>query len=206
MIITPDALDDFIGFLIGSIADGAMISKTSLYKDKLEQLVASPLLTLHSEPLNPDIPGGYPFTSDGFKVEDLTLLDKGVLKSFLLSHYGAKKTGLEKAVNEGGCMIIEPGSESLETMVASIGEGVLLGRLSGGAPADKGDFSGIAKNSYYIKDGKIQFPLAETMISGNMAQILKDISGVSRGGGRFWRWPLSVVAGRGDYIFLRIWK
>lgn len=180
LIITPDAIDEFIGFLIGSITDGALIANTSLYKDKLHKAVASACLTLKCVPLDTTMAGGYPFTSDGFRADNLTLLDKGVLNSFLLTHYGARKTGLERAANEGGCVVLEPGSQSLADMIANTREGVLLGRLSGGTPADKGDFSGIAKNSYYIRDGIIQFPLAETMISGNMAAILNRMTEVSQ--------------------------
>ena len=162
------------------IGDGAMITNTSLYKDKLNQKVASEKLTLRSLPLDEGMPGGYPFTSDGFKADNLTLLEKGVLNSFLLSHYGSRKTGLERATNEGGCLVLEPGDESLADMIASVREGIVLGRFSGGSPADKGDFSGIAKNSFYIRDGEIQYPLSETMISGNMARLLENIETVSK--------------------------
>ena len=68
----------------------------------------------------------------------------------------------------------------LADIIANTREGVILGRLSGGTPADKGDFSGVAKNSYYVKDGQIQFPLTETMVSGNMATILRSIVAVSK--------------------------
>ena len=180
VIITPDAIDDFMGFLTGSVRDGSMIAGTSLYKDKLDQSVTSPLLTLKSLPLDPDLPGGYHFTSDGFKAGDMTVVQDGVLKNYLLSHYGARKTGLNRAVSEGGCMVIESGDVPLEDMIASIGEGIILGRFSGGDPADKGDFSGIAKNSLYVKDGKIQYALSETMISGNMAKVLNSVKAVSK--------------------------
>ena len=56
---------------------------------------------------------------------------------------------------------------------------MLITRFSGGRPNDKGDFSGIAKNSYYIADGAIAYPLSETMVSGNLAQLLFDIAGIS---------------------------
>ena len=54
-------------------------------------------------------------------------------------------------------MVLEPGEQALTEIITNTQEGVILGRLSGGTPADKGDFSGIAKNSYYVKDGQIQF-------------------------------------------------
>ncbi|OED50963.1 hypothetical protein ACH42_00535 [Endozoicomonas sp. (ex Bugula neritina AB1)] len=180
VIITPDAIDDFIGFLTGSIRDNSLIAGTSIYKDKLNQPVASDKITLKSVPLDTNLPGGYSFTSDGFKVENMLLLDKGVLNTYLLSFYGARKTGLERAKNEGGCMVLEAGDSTLASMIASIDEGIILGRFSGGEPAEKGDFSGIAKNSLYIKNGQIQFPLSETMISGNMAKALNSVTSVSK--------------------------
>ncbi len=180
IIITPDAIDDFISFLTDSVRDGSMIAGTSLYRDKLNQTITSGQLTLKSTPLDKSLPGGYFFTSDGFKVEDMTLLNQGVLSRYLLSHYGARKTGLERAPSEGGCMVLEGGDSRVEEMIAAIDEGIVLGRFSGGEPSEKGDFSGIAKNSLYIKDGKIQFALAETMISGNMARVLNSVKAVSK--------------------------
>ena len=180
VIITPDAIDDFLGFLTGSIGDGPLIAGTSIYKGKLNQTVTSPLLTLKSLPLDPNLPGGYHFTSDGFKAGNMSLLENGVLKNYLLSHYGARKTGLGRAVSEGGCMVLNTGSTTLAEMISTIKEGIILGRFSGGDPADKGDFSGIAKNSLYVKDGKIQYALSETMMSGNMTKVLNSVKAVSR--------------------------
>jgi PmbA protein len=55
----------------------------------------------------------------------------------------------------------------------------LIGRFSGGRPNDRGDFSGIAKNSYYVEDGKIQYPISETMVSGNLVELLMNVEAVS---------------------------
>ncbi len=180
IIITPDAINDFIGFLSDSVHSMPMIAGTSLYKGKLGEQVASEKLTLKNLPLDPEMPGGYSFTGDGFKAENNTLIENGVLNTYLLSQYGARKTGLERAVNQGGCTVMETGDQTLEEMIASVDEGIILGRFSGGQPADKGDFSGIAKNSVYVKNGKVQYALSETMISGNMAKVLNDIESISR--------------------------
>jgi PmbA protein len=56
---------------------------------------------------------------------------------------------------------------------------VLIARYSGGRPNDKGDFSGIAKNSYYIENGVIAYPISETMVSGNLASLLTNIVAIS---------------------------
>ncbi len=180
IIIMPDALGDFTDFLTRSISDRSIIAGTSLYRKKLGQQIASSLLTIKSLPLDPKLCRGYHFTSDGFKAQDLCILNKGVLNSHLLSQYGARKTGLARANNQGDSIVIEPGNTPLHEIISSVKEGVIVGRLSAAAPADKGDFSGVVKNSFYIRNGKLQYPLSETMISGNMARIFQDVTAVSK--------------------------
>jgi PmbA protein len=179
LIIAPTCLSGFLGFLTARLGDGPMISGTSVYKDKLNEQVASDSLTLHSGPLSDEICSGYWVTGDGYKADNCTLIDKGKLNSYLLGLYGANKTGLDRAVNSGGCYIVEPGDKSFEEIVRQVDQGVLINRFSGGRPNDRGDFSGIAKNSYYIRDGKIQFPIRETTVSGNMIDLLQSIQSVS---------------------------
>jgi PmbA protein len=180
LLITPNALGSFVGFLTGKVSDGALISGTSVYKDKLGEQVASDKLTIESCPTSADVSGGYWVTGDGYKAEDMTLLQDGVLKSYLLGLYGANKTGLPRAVNAGGCYRIGAGDQALEDMISGIEQGILITRFSGGMPNDRGDFSGIAKNSYYIKDGKLQFPIKETTVSGNMVSLLQSVKAVSQ--------------------------
>ena len=64
-------------------------------------------------------------------------------------------------------------------MQASVGRGALVGRLSMGNPAPNGDFSGVIKNSFLLENGQRTKALSETMITGNVAQMLKDIAAIS---------------------------
>jgi PmbA protein len=180
IIITPDCLGSFISYISSMISDYSLITKTSIFKDKLNKSIASSKLTLHSKPNSEEIIDGYSFLSDGYEAKNSTIIDKGVLKTFLLSRYGAKKTGLERSVNSGGCYVIENGDKTFEEMVKSVKKGILLARFSGGHPNENGDFSGVAKNSYYIEDGEIKYPISETMISGNLAEFLSNIKDISK--------------------------
>ena len=65
-------------------------------------------------------------------------------------------------------------------MIKSVERGILLARFSGGYPSDNGDFSGVAKNSYLIENGEIKYPISESMISGNFAEMLKNIKAISK--------------------------
>lgn len=181
VIITPDCLADFLSYLFGiTIFDGALISGTSVYKDKLGEQVADPRLTIHSRPISPEIADGYFITGDGYQAENCTIIDQGILQTFLLSLYGANKTGLKRGPNSGGCYVIEPGDKPLEQIISQIDRGIMLVRFSGGNPSQNGDFSGVAKNSYYIENGRIQYPVSETMISGNLIEMMHNIIDISQ--------------------------
>lgn len=177
LIITPDALSDFIGFLLQNIANPPLIAGTSIYRDKLGERVAAASLTLRSTPLG--LPAGHRFTADGYVAEDIDIVAEGILSSYLVDLYGSRKTGLERARTGGGCYVVDAGDIALEEIIASTRAGVLITRFSGGRPNEKGDFSGVAKNSYYVADGEVKYPVSETMISGNLADALLNIDAIS---------------------------
>ena len=180
IIITPHALQSLIGSIASYLQDSAIITGKSIYKDKLNEKIASDKFNLHSAPLSDKLAHNYFITSDGFEAKNLQIVKDGVLKSFLLSLYGANKTDKERSPNQGGNFIIESGDKALDKMIKDTKKGIILRRFSGGHPSDNGDFSGIAKNSFYIEDGEIKQPLKETMISGNLANMLKNIKAISK--------------------------
>ncbi|MGI6610226.1 MAG: TldD/PmbA family protein [Limnochordia bacterium] len=180
LVIAPDCLGTLIGFLTGPLTDGPLISGTSLYKDSLGEEIASPQFTLHSRPVSSEIASGYFVTGDGYAAENSTIIDRGVLRTYLLSLYGANKTGRQRAPNRGGAYVVEPGDISLEGLIGQVKQGVLLTRFSGGSPSSNGDFSGVAKNSYYIEDGRIAYPIRETMVSGNFAEAVRNLTAISK--------------------------
>ena len=179
LIVTPDCISDFLGFITSDISDGKMISGTSLYKNELNKQIANSKLTFHSHPVSDEITDGYFVTSDGYVAENSTIVDKGVLKTYLLGIYGSKKLGKNRAVNDGGAYIVDPGDKSFSSIIKGIDKGVLLARFSGGTPASNGDFSGVAKNSYYIEKGEIKYPITETMVSGNIREMFENLDEVS---------------------------
>lgn len=180
IVITPDCLNSFIQYYVYTyLGDRALIAGTSLLKDKLGQEVASPKLTLSSYPVHPEMTDGYFVTPDGFAAENVKLIDKGVLQSFMLSLYAANKTKLARAKNSGDCWVVDPGDKSFDEIIKGVERGILVARYSGGSPSANGDFSGVAKNSYYIENGRIMYPVSETMIAGNLAELFKSIKDIS---------------------------
>ena len=84
------------------------------------------------------------------------------------------------AGNSGNNIRIKAGEKTLEEIIAGIDKGLLVMRFSGGEPAASGEFSGVAKNSFLIENGKISNAVSETMISGCVPEMLVNIREISK--------------------------
>ncbi len=180
VLMVPDCFGDFLSTVIGTFAsDSVLIEKTSIWKDKLGESVASPVLNVRIAPLHPDIVAGERFSAEGYLSEDFTFIENGILKQFCLSDYASRKTGLSRAPNQSTSLVVQGGDNTIESIISSIDRGILIGRVSGGQPATNGDFSAVAKNAFLIENGKIAHALNETMINGNLADLLLNIKALS---------------------------
>ena len=180
IIVTPQCLSELLACIEDNfLSDSVLINGTSPYRDKLGQKIAAPSVTVLSEPLSEEIVGGYRSTSDGYIAENMTLIENGVLKNFVVSRYGSKRTGLPRSKNDGGCYIMNGGNTSLSDMIKNVKKGLIMNRFSAGSPGVNGDVTGVAKNSFLIKDGKIVGAVSETMFSGNLTEMLLNVRAIS---------------------------
>ncbi len=181
IVLTPGSLGGFLGSAVSNfVSDGVILEKTSIWLDKLEKQVADSRITISLCPGDSRIVCGEKYTYDGFRSQDYDLIKDGVLKSFMLSLYVSNKSGFAPAKNSSFSVIIEGGDTSYEDMIKNIKKGLIVGRFSGGQPGVNGDFSGVAKNSFLIEDGKVKGAVSETMINGNLAELLNNLVAISR--------------------------
>ncbi len=176
VVLTPSAVATLLGWLQGQVGDMALISGSSMYRDKVGEAIASPLLSLASRF---DAPGIAAISGDGFVTPPLQLLQSGRLQALTPSLYGSRKTGLAHEPTAAGGWELAAGTTPLADIVRGVSHGAVVGRLSMGNPAANGDFSGIIKNSFAIDGGAVGTALSETMINGNVAQMLRDVVAVS---------------------------
>jgi PmbA protein len=168
---------DLAGWLLGQLCDEALIGESSIYRDRVGEAVGSPLLTLRSRF---DAPGVTALTMDAFVAKPVEVLEKGVLKTLTPSLYGSLKTGLPHVPTAACGWEVLAGDTPREALVSDTRKGAYVGRLSMGRPASNGDFAGVIKNSFAIDGGTVGDALSETMITGNVAKMLKDVLAVSR--------------------------
>lgn len=179
VIFSPESCGDFVQVLLNSLSGNAIFAKSSPYIDSIGEMIASPELTIVGYPASNEFPNASHYGAYGAPMAKFPIVNKGRLENHLVNFYFGTK--LERPITCDGDPGIEvkPGHMTVEELIANTERGILLGRFSGGNPNANLDFSGIAKNSFYIEDGKIKTPLTETMIAGNIQEVLKAIKGIS---------------------------
>ncbi len=180
LVLSPDAFTVLLNLWATHLKDERIIAGTSKFRNSLDKPIASPLLTFSIEPRNPSFARQDFITEDGFGSEPSTVLQNGILKSFMISEYGARKTNLARGVNSGFNWVVNGGTKPLGELFGDIDRGLFLGRISGGIPAVNGDFAIVAKNSFLIEAGFITKPVTELILSGNLFDILSAVTAVSR--------------------------
>ena len=182
ILMTPSCLGSFLYSILGNfVSDSVILDGTSIWRDKLGQPVADPRFSLAIAPLSRGMVMGERFTLEGYLSEDYHVIRDGVLEKFAISDYTARKTGRDRAPNNAfDNFVVEAGDTPLDEIIRGIDKGILVGRFSGGNPGTSGDFSGVAKNTYLIENGEIKHALNETMVSGNLVQLLTNIRAISK--------------------------
>lgn len=184
VIITPECLGSLLFWTVYGMSGGALsgyglLSNTSPYAGKTGEQIASRGFTMRNEPRSPQLPMGADFDDYGVPTQDIDIIQDGVLKNFVIDHYTSRKLNMPQTAGKIA-LTVAGGEQSLEELIAETEKGILLARYSGNYPNAQLDFSGVAKNSFYIEEGKVQYPLVETMVSSSLKEMLLQIRGISR--------------------------
>ena len=179
VILTPDCVYHLIFVLARALGGYELLAGTSPYRDKASEPIASPLFSLLNRPLAADFPEGSDFDGFGIPTVNVDIVKDGRLENFLVDFYIARKLGLPQTAGVWN-FVVPPGDRSLDDIVAGTERGIILSRFSGGNPNSNLEFSGVAKNSFYIEGGEIRHALSETMVTGNLQDLLRNIRVVSR--------------------------
>ena len=181
--MTPDSL---VGLIASCINGGGIWRKSSYLVDRIGSRVASDLVTIVDDPLLPQGPGSRAFDGEGLLSRKNTVVEGGILKSYLLDSYSARKLGMEStaSASRGGSggvspgatnFILAPGRHTPEEIVAATPRGFYVTEMMGfGFNAVTGDFSRGAAG-FWIEGGQKTFPVSEVTISLNLDQLLQRI-------------------------------
>jgi PmbA protein len=162
-----------------SAASGLSVHKrTSFLADKLGQKVACSGIQIIDDGLIPGALGSRPFNSEGQASRYRSIVKDGVLESFFIDAYAARK--LAVAPNGGGPtnLYIANGNRSFEEIIASVRNGLLVTAVSGpGFNVVSGDYSRGAAG-LWIENGEIAYPVEEITVAGNLIEMFESIEAI----------------------------
>ncbi|MBD2111759.1 MULTISPECIES: TldD/PmbA family protein [Cyanophyceae] len=184
VIFTAKAADMIWGTLQSALSGKRVVERSSPWSSALGEQMTSPRVTLLQDPEAG--PFSCPFDDEGTPTQRLVFIDKGVVTLFYCDRavgrtLGAGSTGNGFRPGLGSYptpslynTLVEPGTRSLEALIASINNGVLVDQILGGDPGIAGDFSVNIDLGYRIHRGKLIGRVKDTMVAGNVYTALKD--------------------------------
>ena len=133
--------------------------------------------------------GTSPFDGEGIPTRRTVVIENGVLKSYLLNTYTAKKLGMQTTANASrglagtpgigpGNYFLQAGKKTPQEIIAGIPDGLYVTEFLGhGANLVTGDYSRGA-SGIWISGGELSYPVEEITVAGNLKEIFLNITGV----------------------------
>jgi TldD protein len=165
---------------------------TSIYADKINKQIAAPFVSIVDDGTQPHARGAVNVDDEGNEVQKTTLVQNGVLATYIhdrisAKHYGVKPTGSGRRESFRHAPLprmrstyMENGPHKRDEIIASVKRGIFCNNFSNGqVQIGAGDFTFYVKNGYMIEDGKLTRPVKDVNIIGNGPKVLEQIDMVA---------------------------
>ena len=171
-----------IGPLIGAVSGPAIARGTSFLKTKLGQQIFPKAITVLDQPHRLRGLGSQPFDDEGVANGDTTLIDQGVLTTWLLNSASARQLGLQTTGHASRGLAgppgvgttnltVQPGERDLKGLMADAKTGLLVTSMFGPSlNGNTGDWS-TGVSGFWFEDGEIAYPVTEITVAGNLIDI-----------------------------------
>lgn len=197
MVVEQQRTGQLLGPMLNALYGSSLQQKDSFLLDKLGTKVASGLFTLRDEPHVVGANGSRYFDNEGVATRPMTIFDKGVLQTYFIDTYNAKKMSVAPTISSPSRLVLEPGSKDLDGLVADVEQGILVTGFNGGnSNSTTGDFSyGI--EGFLIENGKLTQPVNEMNVTGNFIDLWGSLVAVGNDPqpNRSWLVPSLVFNG-----------
>ncbi|MEO8059973.1 MAG: metalloprotease PmbA [Burkholderiales bacterium] len=173
-----------LGAYVQATSGGALYRKSTFLLDSLGQQVLPEHIDVHEDPHVPRGKGSSPFDDEGVRTSARDVVKAGVVQGYFLSTYSARKLGMRTTGHAGGSQNLALTSrltaagDTLDTMLKKLHRGLFVIELMGqGVNYVTGDYSRGAAG-FWVENGRIQYPVHEITIAGNLRDMLKGIVAV----------------------------
>ena len=176
---------------------------------KLGEAIGQPCLTAIDDGTLDGVWGSLKYDDEGTPTQRTTLIENGILKTYMSDRVGATEVGIARTgsarresykyapVSRMRNTFIAPGNDTLDSMIASVDNGLYAARMAGGSvnPAT-GEFNFAVDEGYVIRNGKICEPVRGATLIGKGHEIMPRISMV----GSDWELAAGVCGASSGHV------
>ncbi|MCS0434048.1 metalloprotease PmbA [Vibrio diabolicus] len=180
IMFAADVATGLIGHLVMAISGGNLYRKSSFLLDHLGKQVLPEWFNISESPHVLRGLASSPFDSEGVYTQDREIITDGVLATYLLTSYAARKMKMAPTGHAGGIhnWYVKSTGQNFEQMLKELGTGLLVTEVMGqGVNVVTGDYSRGAAG-FWVENGEIQYPVSEITIAGNLKDMFNKIVAV----------------------------
>jgi PmbA protein len=187
IVLDPMVANSILDHIFEGVNGDSVYRGASFLAGKMGQTIAGDKVSVIDDGTMPGGFGTSPFDGEGIPTRRTVVIENGVLKSYLLNTYTAKKLGLQTTANASrglagtpgigpGNYFLQPGTKTPKEIIAAIPEGLYVTEFLGhGANLVTGDYSRGA-SGLWISGGELAYPVEEITVAGNLKEIFLNIS------------------------------
>jgi PmbA protein len=190
VIFDPMVAASILEHIYEGVNGDSVYRGASFLAGKLGEKIASDTVTVIDDGT---VVGGFgtsPFDGEGVPTRRTVVIENGMLKSYLLNIYTAKKLKLQTTGNASrglagtpgiglGNYFFQPGKRTPKELIGDVKEGLYVTEFLGhGANLVTGDYSRGA-SGMWISGGEFAYPVEEITVAGNLKDMFKNISEIA---------------------------
>ncbi len=181
VVFPPELARGLMGHMIGAASGGALYRRSSFLLDKIDQSIFPDSVNLIQKPHLPGRFGSSWFDGEGVATREQAIIQDGILRTYLLGTYSARKLGLRSTGNAGGLKaseVLPTFDGDCQALMRQAGSGLLVTELMGqGVNSSTGDYSRGAAGIWF-ENGEPAYPVAGITIAGNLLEIYRNIQAI----------------------------
>src|SRR2546428_4632810 len=189
IVFDPEMAGSFLGNLCSAVNGYAIYKGASYLIGRLGEKIAADNITIVDDGRIPGGLGSKPFDGEGLPTRKTVVVERGILKSYLLDTYAGRKLKLSSTGNASRSVgeassagatnfYLAPGSTTPDQIIGSVKRGLYVTELIGfGINLVTGDYSRGAVG-FWIENGELAYPVEEITIAGNLKDMWMGVEAI----------------------------
>ncbi|MFQ6021644.1 MAG: metalloprotease PmbA [Acidiferrobacterales bacterium] len=180
VVFEAPVASSLLSHLVSAIRGSSLYREASFLLDHIGKKIFTDHVSICEQPHIKKALGSAVFDNEGVATATRDIVAAGVLQSYVLDSYSARKLGLHTTGNAGGVhnLEISRGERDLAALLRDMGTGLLITELIGfGVNIVTGDYSRGA-SGFWVDGGEIQYPVEEITVAGNLKSMFMDVVAV----------------------------